>query len=81
MNDQGQSDSKVVPEKSPNKARELAAEEMEGSALTEGNELQLNTLQTQCWGSLKSEVQPIRESATYPSERFNRLTRGRSRVR
>jgi RNA-directed DNA polymerase len=63
MNDQGKSDSKVVPKKSSNKAGEPAAETMEGSTLTEGNEVQRNGLQTQSWESTNSKLQLIREQA------------------
>ena len=69
MNERGQSDSKVVPEKSPNNARELAAEVMEGSALAEGNESQLNERQTQGWESTKNKLQLIRENARADKEK------------
>jgi len=69
MNDQGKSDSKVVPEKSRNKAGEPAAVAMEGSALTEGNEMQLNELQTQGWESTQSKLQLIRENARTDKEK------------
>src|SRR5262245_14927397 len=43
MNEQGKSDGRVVPAKSPNKAGQpTAAEEMEGSLLAKGNSLQQN---------------------------------------
>jgi len=64
-NEQGQSDSVVVPKKSANKVgpNSTAAEQMEGSALTKGNEKQQNTLQTQGWESVRSELQLVHQNA------------------
>ena len=47
MNGHGKSDSSIVPEKSSNKARQRAAEGMEGRELAKGNTLEQNTLRTQ----------------------------------
>jgi group II intron reverse transcriptase/maturase len=63
MNNHGQSDSDVVPMKSPNKAGKPVAEVMEGRSLTEGNELQANTRRTQGWESVNSKLQLIRRNA------------------
>jgi len=55
MNEHGKSDDVVVAKKSANKnghSKSTFAELMEPSALTEGNELQQNTLQTQGWFSI-----------------------------
>jgi RNA-directed DNA polymerase len=68
MNDHGQSDSKVVPKKSSNKGGKPSAEAMEGSALTEGNEVQRNTRQAQHWESVHSKLQLIREKAKTDKE-------------
>ncbi len=68
MNGHGQSDSKVVPKKSPNGAEKPAEEEMEGSALTEGIEEQRNTCQAQNWESVSSKLQLIRERAKTDKE-------------
>jgi RNA-directed DNA polymerase len=63
MNDHGKSDSKVVPKKSPNKEGKPTAKEMEGSALTEGNEEQQIACQSQNWGNVSNKLQLIREKA------------------
>ena len=47
MNGHGQSDSPVVPTKSPNKAGRPGAEGMEGRGLAKGNSPQRNALRTQ----------------------------------
>lgn len=67
----GQSDSVVVPEKSANKVgpNSTAAEQMEGSALTEGNEKQQNTRQTQGWESVQSELQLVHQRAKEDKKR------------
>lgn len=61
----GQSDDVVVPKKSANKAglHSTAAEQMEGSTPTKGNEKQRNTLQTQRWESVRSELQLVHQLA------------------
>lgn len=65
MHEHGKSDSKIVPEKSANKVglNSTAAEQMEGSALTEGNEDQQNTCQTQGWESVQHALALIRQKA------------------
>jgi len=62
MNGHGKSDRSVVPTKSSNKAAQ-AAETMEGSVLTKGNQLQQNTQRTQSRASVQSALQRIREAA------------------
>lgn len=64
-NEPGQSDSVVVPEKSANKVGQnsTAAERMEGSALTKGNEKQQNTPQTQGWTSVRNELRLAHQNA------------------
>jgi hypothetical protein len=52
MNGNGQSDSEIVPVKWTNKERKLSAEFMEGNELTKRDELQQNTLLTQCLTSV-----------------------------
>ena len=47
MNEHGKSDGFIVSEKSPNKARPMAAEGMEGRNPTKGNPSQQNTSRTQ----------------------------------
>jgi RNA-directed DNA polymerase len=47
MNEYGKSDSSIVPEKSSNKVRKRAAEEMEGRGLAKGNPLKSNASRTQ----------------------------------
>jgi group II intron reverse transcriptase/maturase len=61
MNGPEKSDSPVVPEKSANKVgpNSTAAEQMEGRGLTEGNERQQNTRQTQGWESVLSALQLV----------------------
>lgn len=74
MNDHGQSDNTIVPKKLPNNAGKLAAEEMEGSVLTEGNELQPNKCQAQNWESLQNKLGLIRDKAkTDKAMRFTTL--------
>jgi RNA-directed DNA polymerase len=65
MNEHGKSDSPIVPKKYANKVglNSTAAEQMEGSGLTEGNEAQQNTLQTQGWESVKSALALVHRKA------------------
>lgn len=65
MNEHGKSDSPIVPKKYANKVglNSTAAERMEGSGLTEGNETQQNTLQTQGWESVKSALSLVHQRA------------------
>lgn len=69
MNDHGQSDGVVVPEKSSNKVGKRTAEMTEGSTPTEGNEMQGNTHQTQGWESVQTKLQLIREMARREKEK------------
>ena len=65
-NEGGQSDRVVVPKKSVNKVGLLnstAAEQMEGSTLTKGNEGKRNTHQTQCWESVHNKLQLVHQRA------------------
>jgi group II intron reverse transcriptase/maturase len=63
MNRPEQSDSPVVPTKSPNKAGRPAAEEMEGRGLAKGNELQQNALRAQDREGAPSALERVREVA------------------
>ena len=60
MNGHGKSDSSVVPEKSPNKAGQPVAEEMEGRGLAKGNMRQQNASRTQCRTHAPSELEQVR---------------------
>jgi RNA-directed DNA polymerase len=59
----GQSDSPVVPGKSPNKTGRLVAEEMEGRGLAKGNSLQRNAPRTQGRTGASSALERVREVA------------------
>ena len=63
MNERGKSDRLVVPEKSPNKAGQPAAEEMEGRSLTKGNLRQQNASRTQSRNDAPSALERIRQAA------------------
>jgi len=63
MHDHGQSDSPVVPAKSPNKAGPSAAEGMEGRGLAKGNSGQQNAPRTQSRVSAPSALDRVREVA------------------
>lgn len=64
MNEQGKSDSLVVPAKFPNKARnQMAAEEMEGRKLAKGNLQGQNTRRMQCRESVQNKLERIRQAA------------------
>ena len=63
MNEHRKSDSPKVPEKSPNKAGQPAAEEMEGRDLTKGNPQQQNASRTQCRTDAHSALERIRQAA------------------
>lgn len=57
MNEHGKSDDAIVPKKRPNNFAKYAnAEIVEESALTEGNEIQQNMLQTQGWEGVQSAL-------------------------
>jgi group II intron reverse transcriptase/maturase len=63
MHGHGQSDSPVVPGKSPNKTGQLVAEEMEGRGLAKGNSPQRNALRTQGRAGASSALERVREVA------------------
>ena len=63
MNGRGKSDSSVVPEKPPNKARATAAEAVEGRGLAKGNSPERNAFRTQSRGDAPSALERVREAA------------------
>ena len=63
MNRHGKSDSPVVPEKSPNKAWQQAAEGMEERGLAEGNSLERNAPRTQSRTGAPSALERVRQAA------------------
>jgi RNA-directed DNA polymerase len=63
MNEYGKSDRPIVPKKSPNKARALAAEEAKGRGLTKGNPSQRNASRTLRRISAPSELERVRKVA------------------
>jgi group II intron reverse transcriptase/maturase len=63
MNGYGKSDSSVVPEKSPNKARQRAAEEMEERGLAKGNPPESNAPRTQSRTGAPSALERVRQAA------------------
>jgi group II intron reverse transcriptase/maturase len=64
MHDHGQSDSPVVPAKSPNKAGEPVAEGMEGRGLAKGNPSQQNAPRTPCREQdARSALERVRRAA------------------
>src|SRR5260370_20373798 len=74
MNGHRKSHSSVVPEKSPNKAGQPAAEEMEGRGLVEGNLRQQNATRTQGRKDAQSALERIRLAAARDSKvRFTAL--------
>jgi len=62
-NDDGKSDSSVVPGKSPNNAGQPAAEAMEGRGLAKGNPPESNTHRTQGRASVPSALERVRQAA------------------
>jgi len=62
-NGPGKSDSPVVPEKSSNKAGQLAAEGMEGSGLAKGNLRQQNVSRTPSRKDAPSALERVRQAA------------------
>ncbi len=62
-NGPGKSDSPVVPEKSPNKAGQPAAEGMEGSGLAKGNLPQQNASRTPSRKDAPSALERVRQAA------------------
>jgi group II intron reverse transcriptase/maturase len=63
VNAAGESDAVVVPEKSPNKAIDVAAEAMEGRTATEGNVDQFATTRTQSRTSVSIGLAGVRAAA------------------
>jgi RNA-directed DNA polymerase len=63
MNGHGKSDGSEVPMKSPNKAGQLAAEEMEGRGLAKGNLRQQNAPRTPSRPSAPSALERVRQAA------------------
>jgi hypothetical protein len=63
MHDHGQSDSPVVPTKSPNNAGRPAAEGMEGRGLAKGNLSQLNAPRAQDRVGASSALERVRQVA------------------
>jgi RNA-directed DNA polymerase len=63
MHGSGKSDSRVVPEKPPNKAAEPAAEGVEGSGLAKGNSPEHNALRTQGREGAQSALERVRQAA------------------
>src|SRR5437764_14920751 len=74
MNEDGESDRFIVPEQSPNKARPMAAEGMEGRDVAKGNLSQQNAFRTQSRGDVPSALERVREVARKSKEtRFTAL--------
>ena len=63
MNGHGKSDRPVVPEKSPNKAGQPAAEGMEGRGLAKGNLPQQNASRTPSRNDAPSALERVRQAA------------------
>ena len=63
MNGHRKSDSSAVPEKSPNKAIPMAAEEAEGRELAKGNPRQQNASRTQRRAGAQNALEQIRLAA------------------
>src|SRR5260370_41214808 len=63
MNEQGKSDRPIVPEKSPNQAKDRAAEEMEGRGLAKGNLSQQNAFRTLRRADAPSALEQERQAA------------------
>jgi retron-type reverse transcriptase len=63
MNEPGKTDRLVVPKKSPNKAGQLAEEEMEGSGLAKGNLLQQNASRTPSRKDAPHALERVRQAA------------------
>ena len=62
-NERGKSDSSVVPQKPPNKARAPAAEAVEGRGLAKGNPPKRNAFRTQSRADAPSALERVREAA------------------
>src|SRR5260370_28477204 len=63
MNEHGKSDRPIVPEKSPNQAKDRAAEEMEGRGLAKGNLSQQNAFRTLRRADAPSALEQVRQAA------------------
>jgi len=63
MNEHGKSDRPILPGKSPNKARSLAAEGMEGRGLAKGNLNQQNASRTPSRSRAPSALDRVRQAA------------------
>ncbi len=63
MNEHGKSDRPIVPGKSPNKAGQPVAEEMEGRSLAKGNLGQQTAIRTQSRAVAPSELEQVRQTA------------------
>jgi RNA-directed DNA polymerase len=63
MNEHRKSDSPIVPAKSPNKTRAMAAEEMEGRGLAKGNLDQQNASRTPSRKDAPSALERVRQTA------------------
>jgi RNA-directed DNA polymerase len=74
MNEHGKSDRPAIPEKSPNKAGQPAAEGMEGRGLTKGNLPQQNASRTPSREDAPSALERVRQAASKDKElRFTAL--------
>ena len=74
MNGGRKSDSFVVPQKAPNKARATAAEAVEGRWLAKGNSPERNAFRTQCRGDVPSALERVRVAAKqHRQQRFTAL--------
>src|SRR5437667_4372817 len=83
-NGPGKSDRPTVPGKSPNNARQPAAEGMEGKGLAKGNLLEQNASRTPSRKDAPSALERVRQAAKkdkqlrYPLERARRVFPARS---
>jgi len=68
MNGERKSDRAVVPTKPPNKARETAAEVVEGRDLAKRNASEQNTFRTQCREGVPSALERVRQAARRDKE-------------
>ena len=74
MDDRGRSDSPIVPEKPSNKARQSAAEAVEGRGLTKGNSPEHNASRTQGRTDALSALERVRQAARQDrKQRFTAL--------
>ena len=64
MNEPRKSDSPIVPMKSPNKAGQPVAEEVEGRGLAKGTPPQQNAPRTQCRTGARSALERVRQAAS-----------------